>query len=84
MTTGAMRVLGVDGGLLPLRAFAATGGITAGALLVLADSRLRLPATVATIIVTVMFLVERHGSRHCVRFSLDTVLCSQALLVRYV
>lgn len=67
--------------LLPLGAFAALG-ITTRALLVLADSRLRLPATVATIIMAVVFLVERYRSRHCVLFSSDTVFKYEALLVR--
>ncbi len=46
--------------LLPLGAFAAR--VSARALLVLADSRLRLSATVAAIIVAVVFLVERYRS----------------------
>lgn len=68
--------------LLPLGAFAALGRITTRVLLVLADSRLRLPATIATIIMAVVFLVERYRSRHCVLFSSDTVFKYEALLVR--
>lgn len=68
--------------LLPLGAFAAMWRVSVRALLVLADSRLCLSATVAAIIVAVVFLVERYRSRHCVFFSSDTVFSSQALLVR--
>lgn len=47
--------------LLPLGgAAAAAGGVSAGGLLVLADRRLCLPATIVTVIVTMVFLVERH------------------------
>lgn len=50
-------------GLLPFRV-GSVGGVSAGALLVLTDCRLRLPATVGTVIVTVVLLVEWDRSRH--------------------
>lgn len=50
-------------GLLPFRA-GSVGRVSTGALLVLADCRLRLPATVGTVIVTVVLLVEWDRSRH--------------------
>lgn len=50
-------------GLLPFR-LGSVGRVSAGALLILADCRLRLPATVSTVIVTVVLLVEWDRSRH--------------------
>lgn len=47
----------------------AAGGIAAAARLVLANSRLHLLAAVATVIVAVLFLVKRYGSRHPARCS---------------
>lgn len=49
--------------ILPFRV-GSVGGVSAGSLLVLADCRLRLPATVGTVIVTVVLLVEWDRSRH--------------------
>lgn len=43
---------------------AATSNVSAAAGLVLADFRLRLLATVATVVVAVVLLVERYRSRH--------------------
>lgn len=50
-------------GFLPF-CVGSVGGVSTGALLVLADCGLRLPATVGTVIVTVVLLVERDRSRH--------------------
>ena len=49
---------------LPPAGAAATGSVAAAAGLVLADGRLHLLAAVATIIVAMVLLVERYGSRH--------------------
>lgn len=49
--------------ILPFRV-GSVGGVSAGTLLIFADRRLRLPATVGTIIVTVLLLVEWDRSRH--------------------
>lgn len=65
MSSSFLPTAGTESGTGTGSAAAASGGIAAAAArLVLANSRFQLLAAVTTVIVAVMFLVERCGSRH--------------------